>query len=53
MRFYIATGLQLAGFLEVGWALFVGIGGQASLGREVGMAVIGMLMFYAGRLIDS
>ena len=53
MRFYIAKGLQVAGFLEVGWALFAGIGGQASLGREAGMAVIGIALFYSGRLIDS
>lgn len=53
MRFYIAKGLQLAGLVGVGWALFAGIGGRATLGREVAMAAFGALMFYVGRSIES
>ncbi len=52
MAFYIAKGLQLAGLIGVGGALFAGLTAGVSLTRELMLAGVGMGLFYAGRLLE-
>lgn len=43
--------LQLVGMLEVGYALFAGVAGGASMGQEMGFLGLGSLMFVLGTWI--
>jgi len=50
--FYLAKFLQAVGFADVGYALFIGIS-QENLGREYRLALVGIAIFYVGRLIEQ
>ena len=50
--FYLAKFLQAVGFADVGYAIFVGIT-QEDLSGEYRLALIGVVIFYIGRLIES
>lgn len=52
MVFYVAKGLQVAGLVGVGVALYVGLIEGGAMMKEVGIAVTGAALFYAGRLIE-
>jgi len=50
--FYVAKGLQVAGLVGVGVALYVGLTEGDAMAKELGFAVLGMAFFYAGRMIE-
>jgi hypothetical protein len=50
--FYLAKFLQAIGFADVGYALFIGITNE-DLGREYRLALIGIVIFYVGRFIET
>ena len=52
MMFYVAKGLQIAGLIGVGFALVVGLTNSDAIVQELVMAVVGMALFYTGRLIE-
>lgn len=49
---YIAKALQLIGLVQVLWGLFIGIS-QDDLRLELKIAIIGAVIFVAGRLLES
>ena len=53
MSFYVAKGLQMAGLVGVGIGLYVGVTQGDAIMRELGLAVLGAALFYAGRLIET
>ncbi len=53
MLFYVAKGLQLAGLLGAPAALYVGMTQADGMAREIGLALLSMLLFYTGRLIET
>ena len=56
MAFYIGKGLQVAGLVGVGLALAIGLANGEAHGammREIGGATLGLLIFWAGRMIES
>ena len=53
MVFYVAKGLQLAGLIGVGGALYVGLLRGDAMTKELGLAALGAAFFYAGRLIEA
>lgn len=50
--FYLARFFQAIGIADVGYALFIGIS-EENLRREYGLALIGIVIFYVGRLIEQ
>jgi len=50
--FYFAKLVQAVGFADVGYALFVGITEEHAMGRELRLLLIGMAIFYIGRVIE-
>ena len=50
--FYVAKLVQAIGFADVGYALFVGVTEEHSMGRELQLLVIGIVIFYVGRLME-
>jgi len=53
MTFYVAKGLQLAGLLGMPLALYVGVSHEAGMLRELSLAMLAALVFYAGRLLEG
>ena len=53
MAFYIAKGLQVAGLLGVGVALYIGMTDAGGMAKELGGAALGIAIFYAGRLVEG
>ena len=53
MLFYVAKGLQLAGLVGGPAALYVGMTEADGMAREIGLAVLSMVLFYTGRLIET
>lgn len=53
MLFYVAKGLQLAGLIGGPVALYVGMTQADGMAREIGLALLSMLLFYTGRLIET
>ena len=49
--FYLSKFLQAVGFADVGYALFIGIM-EENLGREYRLALVGVVIFYVGRLLE-
>ena len=52
MIFYFAKLLQLIGFAHVGYALFVGLTEQNSMGPELKLLMLGAVFFYLGRMLE-
>jgi hypothetical protein len=55
MVFYIGKGLQIAGLVGVGVALFAGMvhETQGAMVKELGGAALGFALFWAGRLLEA
>lgn len=53
MVFYVAKALQLAGLIGMPMALYAGITHEAGMARELGLAALAVLMFYAGRSLEA
>ena len=53
MTFYVAKGLQLAGLLGMPLAIYVGVSHEAGMLRELSVAMLAALVFYAGRLLEG
>jgi hypothetical protein len=53
MAFYLAKLLQALGFADVGYALFVGVTQDRSMGRELVLLGIGVLVFSLGRYLEG
>jgi hypothetical protein len=53
MVFYVAKGLQLAGLIGMPLALYAGITQESGMMRELGLATVAVLMFYAGRSLEA
>ncbi len=51
MVFYVAKGLQLAGLGGLALALYFGM--TDSMGREVRVALLSVVAFYAGRRLEG
>ena len=52
MVFYFAKLLELIGFAHVGYALFVGLTEEHSMGPEMKLLMLGALLFTLGRLLE-
>jgi hypothetical protein len=50
--FYLAKLIQALGFADVSYALFVGFTEEHGMGRELKLMVIGVAIFYVGRLLE-
>ena len=54
--FYVGKGLQAAGLIAVGVALYTGIArsdADGAMARELGGSVFGFALFWAGRMLES
>ncbi len=52
MVFYVAKLLELIGFAHVGYALFVGLTQENSMGPEMKLLMLGALLFALGRVLE-
>ena len=52
MIFYVAKLLELIGFAHVGYALFVGLSEENSIGPELKLLMLGAVFFYLGRVLE-
>lgn len=52
MIFYLAKLLELIGFAHVGYALFVGLTQENSMGPEMKLLMLGALLFALGRMLE-
>jgi len=50
--FYFAKLLELIGFAHVGYALFIGLTQESSMGPEMNLLMLGALFFVLGRLLE-
>ena len=50
--FYVAKVFQALGVADVGYALFVGIVRNASMAEELVLTLIGVGVFFLGRLLE-
>lgn len=53
MTFYLAKFLQAFGCADVGYALFVGLTEEGSMGKEYMLLSIGIVVFYLGRYLED
>lgn len=53
MTFYLAKLLQAFGFADVGYALLVGVTQERSMGKELLLLGIGILVFSLGRYLEG
>ncbi len=51
--FYLAKLMQAVGCVDVGYALWVGLSDEQGMGRELKIALVGIAVFYLGRLLES
>ncbi len=50
--FYLAKVIQALGIADVGYALFVGMTQKNSMGRELTLMMLGLLIFSFGRFLE-
>jgi len=50
--FYLAKLMQALGIADVGYALYVGLTEAQSMGREIQLMLLGLGIFYIGRLME-
>ena len=53
MSFYVAKGLQLAGLIGMPLALYAGVTQESGMVRELVLAAVAVLLFYAGRSLEA
>lgn len=53
MAFYVAKGLQVAGLVGMPVALYAGFSQDAGMMRELLLASVAVVMFYAGRMLET
>ncbi len=53
MAFYLAKCLQAFGIADVGYALLVGLTEEKSMGKELWLLGIGVVVFYLGRFLET
>jgi len=53
MAFYLAKFLQAFGFADVGYAFWVGVTQERSMGKELLLLGIGILVFSLGRYLEG
>jgi hypothetical protein len=53
MTFYLAKFLQALGFADVGYALLVGLTEEQSMGKELLLLGIGVVVFSLGRYLET
>ena len=53
MTFYVAKGLQVGGLLGMPIALYAGMTQESGMLRELSLALLAALLFYAGRLLEG
>ena len=53
MTFYLAKFLQAFGIADTGYALFVGLTEEKSMGKELWLLGIGVVVFYLGRYLEE
>lgn len=53
MSFYVAKGLQLAGLMGMPLALYAGVTQESGLMKELALATLAALVFYAGRTLEG
>ena len=53
MTFYLAKFLQALGFADVGYALLVGLTEEQSMGKELLLLGIGVVVFSCGRYLET
>jgi len=53
MSFYVAKGLQLAGLMGMPLALYAGVTQESGMMKELGLATVAALVFYAGRVLEG
>ena len=53
MTLYLAKFLQAFGIADVGYALLVGLTEERSMGKELWLLGIGVLVFYLGRFLEG
>lgn len=51
--FFLAKVVQAIGVVDVAYALFVGVTDEHGMGRELRLMAVGMMIFYAGRFLES
>ena len=52
MIFYLAKLLELIGFAHVGYAFYVGVTQENSMGPEMKLLMLGAVLFTLGRLLE-
>jgi hypothetical protein len=50
--FFVAKALQAIGVIDVGFGLFLGMTTDGGLWRELELTVVGLGIFYVGRLLE-
>ena len=50
--FFLAKVIQALGVADVGYALFVGVTEEHSMGRELYLMMLGFAIFSLGRLVE-
>jgi hypothetical protein len=53
MTFYLAKFLQALGFADVGYALLVGLTEERSMGKELLLLGVGVVVFSLGRYLET
>jgi len=51
--FYLAKFIQAVGFSDVAYALYVGLSDAQGMGRELRLLLIGVAIFYVGRVVEK
>jgi hypothetical protein len=50
--FFVAKALQAIGVVDVGVGLYLGMTAERGLWRELELTVVGLAIFYLGRLLE-
>jgi hypothetical protein len=53
MKYWLGKFLQVIGITEVGLSLFIGLTWENSMFKELSLMIIGLIIFYIGRLLET